>query len=299
MKKWLDQIAEKLNRKTWISLTVTFGCVMTVAVTVLRICLTPLMRDADTGRFSLSYAVIAAIGITVILLACLAVLIRAPRLDIGGQAAVPFSLTSVFSGAVIALAGAADAIRWIVSGTAPTPGADQAQSLGLIASVLMLACGIGGGIVLVRFGLQVTTEGGTRRGMHTWGLLLLVLWAWFRLARYEMSYASAVGLTTVLYDFLMLIAELLFLFKFARFVSGIGKAGTGNLLFYAMSTVVLTLSGTLTRVGLYLTGDAESYQTVAMAGLSDFAVGVFALVLALSLIGGHPESSEPPEEIQQ
>ena len=85
-----------------------------------------------------------------------------------------------------------------------------------IAAVTKFLCvlfSLIGAVSLVRFGLQVASEDGTRIGMSTWPLLAPVLWVWFRLVWYEMSYVSAVRLNESYFDYMMLIFEILFFFK--------------------------------------------------------------------------------------
>ena len=155
-----------------------------------------------------------------------------------------------------------------------------------------LVFGVLGAVALVRWGLQTVAEGGTRRGMSAFGALAPVMWVWFRLAWYEMSYASTVGWSEKFYDFLMVIFELLFLFKLARFVSGVGKTTTGGMLFWAMAAAMFALSGPLTRVLLYFTGGAEAYLASELAGVADFGIGVLALAFGWSLWHGYREA--PP-----
>jgi hypothetical protein len=129
------------------------------------------------------------------------------------------------------------------------------------------------------------------------------MWLWFRLAWYEMSYTSTVGWSEKFYDFLMVIFALLFVFKLARFVSGIGRATTGEMLFYAMMTAMLSLSGPLVRVCLYFTGGAEAYIASDLAGMADFGIGVLALVFGWSLVRGCREiplaAKKEEEELEE
>lgn len=265
----------------------------------LRVVLMPLLRDADTGRFVTN---LPAMLFAVAALAALAVLaFRAPRerVDVPASRALPTALAAMVAGGVLGAVALYDAFRYLFGKTLPPPGQVQMNTLTQFVLFGLLVFGILGAAALVRWGLQVASEGGTRRGMSAFGALAPVMWLWFRLAWYEMSYASTVGWSEKFYDFLMVIFELLFLFKLARFVSGIGKASTGEMLFYSMAAALFALSGPLTRVFLYFTGGAEAYLASELAGLADLGVGVLALAFGWSLVRGCREDSPVTREEEE
>ena len=101
-----------------------------------------------------------------------------------------------------------------------------------------------------------------------------------RLARYEVSYASAVAVSDSFYDFVMLIFALLFFFSFARYLSGVGAGKNRLLFFFALMTALFCLSGPLTRLCLYMTGQGDAYNASRLAGVIDGVVGAFALLFA-------------------
>ncbi len=56
------------------------------------------------------------------------------------------------------------------------------------------------------------------------------------------------------------------------------------LLFYSLCTALNSLSGPIVVVVLFLMGESEAFNSSRLAGLSDFAVGVFALCTAFTFI---------------
>lgn len=264
---------------------------------VLRVALMPLLRDVDTGRFATNLPAIIFAAAVLVALAVLA--LRAPRgrVDVPASCALPTAFAAILAGGMLGAVALYDTFRYLFGKILPPPGQMQMNTLAQLMLFGLLAFGILGAVALVRWGLQVASESGTRRGMSAFGALAPVMWLWFRLAWYEMSYASTIGWSEKFYDFLMVIFELLFLFKLARFVSGIGKASTGEMLFYAMATALFALSGTLTRVCLYFTGGAEAYLASELAGLADFGIGVLALAFGWSLTRGCREN--PPVSPQE
>lgn len=261
---------------------------------VLRVALMPLLRDVDTGRFATNVPAMLFVAIALIAMAVPAFCAPRERVDIPASRALPTAIAAILAGGTLGVIALSDGARYLFGKILPPPGQVQMNTLSQIMLIGLLLFGILGAVALILWGIQIAAEGGTRRGMSAFAALAPVMWLWFRLAWYEMSYASTVGWSEKFYDFLMVILELLFLFKLARFVSGVGKASTGGLLFLSMATAMFALSGPLTRVCLYFTGGAEAYLASDLAGLADFGVGVLALTFGWSLVRGCRENPPVP-----
>ncbi len=287
------------------------GAAAAALTVILRAWLMPTLRDTDTGLFASGWLPVILLLVVLAALAGLGFTQRSYRSEIVSPAAMPVAVTSLISGALLVLSGLWDAWLWLGMGEAPAPHTATVTGLSLGVLVLQLVFLLLAGVALVRLGLALIAEGATRRGLAGWSMLAPVLWMWFRLARYEMSYASTVRLSQSFFDFGMFILELLFLFKLARYVAGAGKVSAGVLQGYAAATAAFALSAPLTRLCMYLLGDGEAYLASQLAGLPDLAVGMLALVVAFALVGGEPaplqgetpaqgepvsESSAEPEE---
>ncbi len=257
-----------------------------------RVALMPLLRDADTGRFATNVPAMVFIAVVLAAMAVFSFGTARDRVDVPASRALPTGLAAVVAGGLLGVSALVDGFRYAFGKILPPPGQVQMTTLTQLVLFGFLVFGVLGAVALVRWGLQTVAEGGTRRGMSAFGALAPVMWVWFRLAWYEMSYASTVGWSEKFYDFLMVIFELLFLFKLARFVSGVGKTTTGGMLFWAMAAAMFALSGPLTRVLLYFTGGAEAYLASELAGVADFGIGVLALAFGWSLWRGYREA--PP-----
>jgi len=120
------------------------------------------------------------------------------------------------------------------------------------------------------------------------------------LVNYEMSYNSLARLEDGFFGFGMLVVELLFLFKFARYIAGVGIVRSGFMVFYAASTALFSLSAALVSVYFYLVNDGMSVTAHSLTCPADFAVGALALVVGIThLYGEEPiqvEEIELPEE---
>lgn len=256
---------------------------MTAVTVLLRVLLLPLLYDGETGRFQTNYAAIAVAAVTVLGLVYLARRTYRPRVDIACDRSLVTALTAIGAGVVIGVWTGYHVFQWLLDGVMPLPVQVRVTTLTLVLLYAMFSFGLLGAIGLIVWGFQVAAESCTRRGMASWWMLAPVMWAWFRLVWFEMSYSNSVGWSEKFFDFLMVIAQLLFLFKFARFASGIGKVTTGDMLVYGMTTVLFSLSGAFTRVILYFYGGAQAHAISRLAGIADFAIGVFALVLCWML----------------
>ena len=270
---------------------------MTAIVTAMRVVIAPLSRDPNTGRFTMSITVIAVALLAVAVMAAIARMgDDNRRVDVGRFTATPLALAAMLAGALIGITGVYDLIGWFTIGRVPPPQTAMTSPVSVALLVISGVLAALGGIVLVMLGRQIFTYRGTREGMCTWEMLIPVLWVWFRLTRYLMSYASAVSLDECVYDFGMFVAELLFMFKLARFVSGVGRTTVGGMMAYAMSASVWSLSAALTRVCMYALGDTQAYLASRLAGFSDFAVGLLALVFAGGLWYSRYHSDSSPDE---
>lgn len=276
------------------------GVLGAALLTVIRVSMLPHLWDTDTGRFATNVPAMLFSVVVLVLMAVLALCAPSERVDVPLSRALPTGAGAIIAG--IALGGASlyDAFRWLYGGTLPAPGQMQLAILTKLVLYGFLIFGVLGAVVLVLWGLRVIAEGGTRRGMSTFGALIPVIWAWCRLAWYEMSYASTIGWSEKGYDFLMVIFELLFLFKLARLVSGVGKASLGEVLFYALASSMFALSGLVVRVCLFFAGNADAYLTSNLVDVPDLGLGVFALIFAFAIVRGYREAAigvqEEPEQ---
>lgn len=269
-----------------------------VVVTLLRVWVFPAQRDMDTGFFSSPLIVIGLMLLLLAVLGALAFLLRGrARCEVTGGAALGLSTTLLLSGAVMFIYSVADALGRLglieFFSVSQSGYLEQTVGLQLILPWLQTAFGILGGIALVRLGLRLASEGGTRRGMVRVSLLAPVLWMWFVLANYVMSYASLIRITDGFFTLATYILEMLFLFRFAGYISGVGRSGVSTLLFLSSGTALFALSVPLVRLAMYLLQDSGAYAASGATGVVDLAVGVLALVVSITLAQG---LAAPPAE---
>lgn len=274
------------------------AAVMTLVVAVLRIVLAPLLSQAESGWFRWSFLVMG------LLLATVAVVFALGRLPKGegrriitGKPLLPTAMLGVLCGSLLTLMTLYDGVNWLIFEKTPPPNEKIISTLDGAALALQLLFGILAGITLLRCWFAWVGMGKTKGGFLRIWALSPVLWAWMRLARYEMSYASAVDVTQNFYDFMMMIAELLFFFALARYISGVGTKPPRFLCVYALCTAVFSISGPTACFINSLLGHSSRYTAGEMASLVDVVIGLFALMLAFALLWKGQIEPEPAEQM--
>lgn len=266
------------------------GSLGAAALILLRVWVLPAQRDIDTGLFAPNTLVVALSCVMLAMLGALVFIMRGgPRREIAGKPALTLSVVLLIVGAAMILLGGLD--LWTAF---RNPAAAEESVIVAVLPWLQTAFCMAGGAAFLRLGLLLASEGGIRRGMAQWSLLLPVLWSWFVLANYEISPDSMVRITDGgFFNLAMYIMEMLFLFRFASYVAGVGRNGVGSVLFFSAGTAVFALSGPLVRLLLYLLQDVEAASAAGAAGLPDLLVGVLALTVSITLC---QSLSAPAEE---
>ncbi len=283
--------------KTKLALWITL--IMTVVSVVLRVVFIPAEQNVATGQFSLSYIVVAVMLLT--LAAVLVLLIRGrkelsslPRVQ--GRWLLPIAGLLVLVGGCVLLTSAVDMYNWAAYGVVPPPTQTIVSGADRIALFLSLICGVLAGIYFIRLGLLWFRGGAEQRGVMPIWALMPTAWIWMRLARYEISYSSAVSVYEGFYDFAMLLMALLFLFSLARQQAAVGSSRPQRTVMYALGTALMGLSGPVARVVFYLIGEGDAYRAGQLAGISDFAIGLLAVVLSAYWILARRETALPEAE---
>lgn len=268
--------------------------VMAVAVAVLRMALLPLLTAPELGWFRWNYLPIGLLAVTI---AAVFILGRFPKEEarrvISGKPLFIPATAGVLGGGILAAMAIYDAGKWFFYKETPPPNKEVFSNLDAITLALMLLAGILGGIALIRCWLTWIEMGRTRAGIFPIWALTPALWAWLRLARYEMSYISAVDFSQNFFDFMMMIFQLLFFFMLARYISGMGSKPSRLLPAFALCTGLFSLSGSAAQLAVFLNGEKLRYAAGNMASITDFIIGVFAMLFAFVLIWkGRPETAE-------
>lgn len=276
-----------------------FTIAATILTTILRVWLTPQMQDSQTGNFHISYVII---GVMLAFLAIIAVLVLTGKGDLPHtnrmirHSRMPMAVSGVLFGSVLLITSMFDGWKWMVYDKTPPPNEYVISRLDSITLTFTLLLGIIAGLFFIWLGFKLGSSEINLSPAFALGALAPVLWIWVRLVRYEVSYASAIPVEQSFYDFVMLIFTMLFLFSFARYISKIGDRSPRLLLVYALAAALLSLSGSVASIALFMLGETEAYGSSNLAGMADMSAGVFAICTAFTMIFVHAESG--PESLE-
>lgn len=255
---------------------------MTALAMILRLTTLPQVQQEAVGEFGVSFWLLVALCAAAVVLAVLSFLSDLPLHPIGGTQQPKLGGLTVAVGAVLLLDTVLALVRFGLLGKTPPPNAQILNNADKITLYLTFAFGLLGGLWLVILGcqwLRRQTLGNLARA----GALLPVLWIWCRLARYELSYASAANIKRSFYDFFMLLFLMLFLLAFARWVADVAPPSAKTMRALSAIAAMAGISSPLTRLGMQILGDTEAFNASQLAGITDLAIGVLALAVTAYL----------------
>lgn len=267
---------------------IAFGiaAVMTVVLAVLRMGVIPGWHSLHLGPVKADYLLICAVAlVTVAIFALCRTQIEPVKRPHGVWRSLA-GWFSTFFGAVLSFSVLLDVYSWLFYNQVPPPNTVILHVTDLITLIGTLLFGALAGVFLIWQGFCWMTASHNGRVARKWLALAPVLWMWFRLARYEVSYASTIDIGENFFDFAMLIFGLVFLLEYARFVSRVGQPPHTGLLVSALCTAMVGLSGTVSTLTAIGPGEPLSRLLIAIV---DITLGAFALYIALLQLFGPPE----------
>lgn len=263
------------------------GALGTVVTVVLRVWLSPGVINSSNGMLDAPWLVMGFMLLCLVGMFVLGLMVGGFRRETVGGPSVALAMSLLAAGALL-LYGEGETLWLTLNNEIPV--------LQIIQGVL----GVLSALAFVVLAFRLLSEGASRRGIAQWIMLLPVLWMWFRMVNYEMSYDSLVRIEDAFFGFAMLILELLFLFKFARYIAGIGVVRTGFMLFYSLSTALFALSSVAVKVIFFYMNDGLAMDAYGIATVGDLAVGVLAVAFAVTQLFSQEqiqsEEFELPEE---
>ncbi len=248
---------------------------MTVALMIAR------LIDGTNEAISLSDPLLYVSLISVIILGVLCLSERRVCTIPEGVHASIGGWICTFCGAVLIMSVMLDVFCWAVYGQVPPPNSYILNRIDHITLVMsLLFGGVAGGYMVVQ-GFCWMARSESAKTALSWLALTPVLWMWFRLARYEISYASTIDISKSFFDFTTLIFASLFFLQLCRLVAGIGKPPKNSLLLFALCTAMISLSGA--PVTMYNLANGEPIGKLMIA-VVDVVVGLFALSVAAAQV---------------
>lgn len=240
--------------------------------------------------FTAAVPVIADVLIVVSVIAFAAIAIlcfskKAPVHEPHGSWYTVIGWITTFCGAVIAMSLVFDAFCWIVYGQIPPPTPyiiNRTDHITLICTILF---GFFASMFFIVRGFNWMSHSDKETSAVRWLSLTPVLWVWFRLARYEVSYASTIDITESFFDFALLVFVSLFFLSFARAISHVGPKQKNTLLVFSLCAGMIALSGAPVTFMKLASGEPLSTLLIAIV---DVVVGVLAAAIAAMQVFAKP-----------
>ncbi|MGN0171465.1 MAG: hypothetical protein ACI39E_01625 [Acutalibacteraceae bacterium] len=270
-----------------------FTLAVTVLLAVLRLDIVPGWNAVRLGPFNADYILIGIVALSFLVLVALCLSRKEPLRQPTGAWESVGGWICTFSGAVLALSILLDTFSWLVYGQIPPPNNAILNTTDLVTLICTLLFGLAGGIFLTWQGFCWMSRDNRRRSLRSWLALTPVLWLWFRLARYEVSYASTIDIGENFFDFALLIFSVLFFLQFARYLSSIGKPPRSGLLLCALCTVMISLSDAPVTIFGIASGEPLGKLLLAIV---DSVIGLFALYMAALQVFAAPPKEEAVSE---
>lgn len=257
---------------------------LTAAVTVLFMVLrvaAVVSPDLTIGSFSLSGSMITLSLVSMAVVALLCFSKSADAIPFENRSCTAIGWIATFCGALLIMSVVLDVFCWAVYGQVPPPNSTILNNVDLYTLIFSLVCGALGGIFLILRGFCWMAQSGGNKTLLDWLSLTPVLWMWFRLARYEISYASTIDIRASFFDFASLVTASLFFLQLSRMLTGLGKPPKNGLLIFSLFTAIASLSGA--PLTLYKLSQGYSIGSLLIA-IVDAAIGLFALFVAASQV---------------
>ncbi|MBQ4616774.1 MAG: hypothetical protein IJB27_00175 [Clostridia bacterium] len=203
----------------------------------------------------------------------------------------PCGWIATFGGAVMALTAVTDVFA--IETMFDQNHEPTAMDLTLAASVI--AFEVLGGLYLVLLGFRWMSAKTADSTLLKWLSLCPALWMWFRLARYEISYASTIDISKNFFDFATLVFASLFFLQFARAMSGIGKKPHNGLPILALCTAMTSISSIPATISHLVVTNNVSNLSIhdLMTVIVDGVIGLTALVFAAMQVFSKAHEAEP------
>ncbi len=273
------------------------ACGMTVLLTLWRVAIAP-QADKHTTAYQL-LLIVTAITLIGLLLWC--GLRREELREVYGMPAMVIVAATLFTGALLTVSSIFTATRWLFGGELPYPQKALLTAADKLFFGGLIVCGLLGGIFFVCLAAKWRSAKSVVRGFFPLMALFPIFWSWFRLLRYETSHVSAVGTYRSLLDLGVLVAEMLFLMAFARFVSNVQEKPQRFLVGLSLCTGLLCTSGVLTRFAMFCSQEGAAFEESALILAPDigFAVLAFAVAFGQAFAGEQTPPLEQESEPEQ
>lgn len=209
-----------------------------------------------------------------------------------GNTGLATAAAAALTGTVLIVSAVSDVVD-LSAGMCPYPQPVTLTAINQLLLFVMIGGGVSSGLFFVFTGIRWFTDRGTSRGLFSGAALLPVLWIWARLIWYMTSFASAANRFRSLPEVAMLLFEMLFLFVFARYVSGVEEKTPRFVVPVALCTVLFGVAACITRFASLVGQNADRFADTALITAPDIGITVLAAVWVAGQLFGEGEVAPP------
>lgn len=184
--------------------------------------------------------------------------------------------------------------RFLATGEMPVPTKVFTTVVDDLLLYALVITGILGGAFFLFVGVLWLKNRRTVRHLFRVMALVPVFWIWVRVLRFEVSVVSSLNLHRSAYELLMLLFEMVFLFWFARFLSGVEEKPARGLVAVALCTGVLTAIASITRLGMTVFQSEAIAETCSLTTAADMGLCVLAFAFAFGRVFAPTVETPPP-----
>ncbi|MBE6763082.1 MAG: hypothetical protein E7553_01815 [Ruminococcaceae bacterium] len=284
------------------------ACYLTAAVTVAFMVLRTIVYCHPDVRIGVVSVEDLLIGISLAAMIAIAVLCHSKTACVGeftAQTQPTIGWIATFGGAVLLMSTVLECIcrmfpfinRNVFNSAVPNLYlVNNVDRYTMIFSILF---GVLSGIYLIIQGFKWMSRSVNKPAWLSWMSLSPVLWMWFRLARYEISYASTIDISHSFFDFAVLVTGALFFLQLSKAVNAVQDKPKNLLIICALYASFISFSGVpLMVIGLIKGTSITSLLTAIV----DIAIGLLSFLVAVSQIhctNAAPAQKEEDEEEEQ
>ena len=205
---------------------------------------------------------------------------RQPARALAGSGLKAVAVGALLTGIALLVSSLSARSGWVTEGVLPYPSKILPTSQDQVLLYLLVIFGCIGGAFFVLTAVRWLMTGRTVRGLLRWMAAAPVIWIWIRITRFEVSYVSSLSVYRSLYDVLMLIVEMLFFLRFARFVSGVEDGPPRFFTGISLCTGVLAGLACTTRMVMLIMGNEAAFEACGLVTSADLGVAVLAFSFA-------------------
>lgn len=245
--------------------------------------LVPLFWNNEQRNWALYFPIVVLLLYVIIVALLAAVQYKGTvQVDANRVSLLP-GIGSLVAGGYMLAETCRDAIAFLTKGQMPPPYIIQQNKVDAFFYDLVLVGGILGGLVLIILGIRWIVGQKASAPLILWGMIFPIIWCFGRLARFTVSYVSAIRNPVLFPTAIVFILNTLFFYFLGRQMYSYSKARSWKLAVVSGATAVMGISLSVSQMILPSIYPEFLSESILCTTLLDGCIGFFALCVCGSL----------------